>query len=522
MNKLSKIIISLLFLSASPSLASTTFGRTTFINRPAGQDKILQEANTLYFWAPADTDCLNGYASILAEYNHSFDRDETGKYLFFNGTNTMTFGTVNYITPGVQTAALPGVDFFVENIFLNNNAVASTMPGYSAKLTTLPDVTNVVVDIDFHLNFDEWVCGLCFDIHAPINWTRWDMNFRENDLNAGVNIIANTFGNTMATPSPITTLKQGFNGQVLDTADFPLLKQKLNFGRVDGAQTKTRLADVEAALGYNFLGGDCYHFGIDIRAIFPTGNRPDANFWFQPVVGNGHHVEVGVGASGHYELWNNGCDSSFNIWANGKVFHMFRAKQRRLFDLLNSNGTQNIGSNRLLIKKFTGAPATPALSEILYGPNVLALQCRVKNDVHAEVVALFDYQRCAFTFDAGYKFWVRTKDKITISEQLPPNTYGIKGASTSADTNTASNTDIKGNSMIDTTPVYLTNANLSIQSAEQPTALTHGAFVILGYAWDLCDYTPFVGVGGEVEFSGKDNNALDVWGVWAKAGFAFS
>jgi len=56
----------------------------------------------------------------------------------------------------------------------------------------------------------------------------------------------------------------------------------------------------------------------------------------------------------------------------------------------------------------------------------------------------------------------------------------------------------------------------------QPTALTHSVFVHLGYTWDCYDYAPFFGIGGAVEFSGRDNNALNVWSVWAKAGFAFA
>ena len=271
--------------------ARTTFGKTTFINRSEGSNKILQEVNTVHFWSPCDTDCLNGYVSALVSYDKSFDADEIGKYLFFNGTNVMRVSTANYLTLGTQTAALPGVDIFSENLFLNNNGpTPDGAPSvFDSTITALPKVTNVTVDLNFHLNFDEWISGLYFDIHAPINWAHWDLNITEDPRNTGTSIIANTLGNPASQPSPITNVIDALNGQTINTTTFPLLKQPLNFGRYNGSQTKTRVADVEMAIGYNFLCCDYYHLGIDARAIFPTGTRPDAEFWFEPIVGNGHH-----------------------------------------------------------------------------------------------------------------------------------------------------------------------------------------------------------------------------------------
>jgi len=354
--------------------ARTTFGKTTFLNRSVGSNKILQEVNTVHFWSPCDTDCLNGYVSILGSYDKSFDRDEIGKYLFFNGTNTMRVSTANYITVGSQTSALPGVDIFSENLFLNNNGpTPEGAPSvFDSSITALPDVVNVTADLNFHLNFDEWVSGLSLDIHAPINWAHWDLSLTETPINTGTSIIPQTFGNPTAFPSSVNSVIAALNGQTIDTANFPLLKEPLKFGRYNGSETKTLVADVEMAVGYNFLCCDYYHFGFDVRAIFPTGTRPDAQFWFNPVVGNGHHFEVGAGASAHYELWNNACDSSFSVWGNGKVYHMFRTTQRRIFDLKNADGSQNIGSNRLLLKRFSGAPSAPVLNEIIFGPKILA------------------------------------------------------------------------------------------------------------------------------------------------------
>ena len=224
----------------------------------------------------------------------------------------------------------------------------------------------------------------------------------------------------------------------------------MQFGRVDddtssGRKSKVSVADVELVAGYNFLCCDMYHVGVDVRGVFPTGNRPEAIFLFEPIAGNGKHWAVGGSVNAHYEFWNNCCDSSFSGWLQGAVYHFFKAKQRRIFDLLNADGTQNVGSSRLLIKKYAN---NVYAGEVLFGPNVLALQCKVSNTIQANVIALFDYSRCGFYVDIGYEFWARTKDKIVVTQQIPANTYGVAGDSGTAGSpnvnKTASQTTIRG------------------------------------------------------------------------------
>ncbi len=496
--------------------SSKTFGHTFFSPRSQGSNLARRLVGVTEFFVPCDIDCLNGFLAFTPHFTRSFDRDEIGKFLFYNGTNMMTFGTAG-------TA-----DVFARNFFLNDN--------FNGVLTALPRVENAMLDVQFRLNLDEWVCGLYFDLHAPITWTQWSVNFDQNITSVGTEIGAGALGNINAAPSPVGSILAAYNGQQLNTTVFPALKQVLQFGRVDtsdaengssevsGKQTRTRLADVETALGYNFLCDECYHVGADFRVIFPAGNRPAAVFLFEPIAGNGKHYEVGAGISTHYEFWNNCCDSSFSMWAEANFYTVLKGRQRRLFDLKNADGTQNVGSSHLLIKKFVGG----IFQEVIFGPNVLALNCKVRNSLHLEAAILFDYYRCGFILDAGYNLWMRTQDKISNIQALQPQTFGLAGLTTALIGNalsdvTGSTAKINGTGgLADPTIVYLTNDQLFVGSAANPEAVSHKFFAHVSYAWEDCDYTPFLGLGGEVEFSGKGNFALDQWGIWIKGGFAFS
>ena len=497
---LKKILSIVLLLNIySTTFGAQTFGKTFFTQRSQGSNAARENVGVYHLFPLCDMDCINGLLSATPQYTRTFKGSDLGAYLFFNGTNSMQFGPAG-------TA-----NVFARNYFLNDN--------FSGTATINPLIQNFLVDFDFRLGLDEWLTGLYIKAHAPVVWTSWNTELTTSNQSTGTFIAVEALGNPIASASPVITLEQAFAGQTINTGLFPDLQTTLQFGRVDGKRTHVTVADVEVALGYNFVCNECAYFGANIRAIFPTGNRPDAVWLFEPIVGNGHHYELGGGIDTHYEFWNN-CDSSFGIYTNANIYHMFNAKQRRIFDLT-ANG---VGSNRLLIKRFSD-PATYA-GEMLFGPNVLALLCNVKNDVHVDAAFTLDYKRRGLTVDLGYNIWFRSKDIITITQNIDSNTYAIAGqtlgsGSASAD-NTGSTALVNGDlGAADAVNTFISNADLNVDSAATPNALSNKVFAHVGYTWEHFEYMPFLGIGGEAEFSGSANNALNQWAVWIKGGFSF-
>lgn len=450
-----------------------------------------------------DTECINGVLAIGAQYEQTFRGSDIAKYLSFNGTPSMLFGPAGEAT----------TDVFARNFLLNDQ--------FSGTLTMNPLVRNFVLDINFYLGLDEWIPGLWFQIDVPVNWTSWQLRLEETVTSTGLFIAANTFGNTLAASSNLGSIITAVDGQLLNPA-LPQITQTLQYGRINNdKQRKTSVADVTFILGYNFWLSECGYFGIQGVVVAPTGTRPGAEFLFEPIVGNGKHVEVGGGFTAGYDLWNNGCDQSFGIYAEGYVTHMFRANQRRTFDLT-ANG---VGSRYLLFKRFTGASPLVYDDAILFGPNVTTLECKVQNDVQGDAAIMFDYKNCGFTFDVGYNVWGRTKDKISITGTIPANTFGVQGGTlTTGGTinDTQSLSQIDGTFLpADPDAVAITVASLNVDSAAHPSTLSHTVFAHFGYVWENCDYMPFLGVGGRAEFAGKKNTAFNQWGVWLKGGFGF-
>ena len=83
------------------------------------------------------------------------------------------------------------------------------------------------------------------------------------------------------------------------------MKEHWKFGRFSFCPlTKTGVADVDIIIGYNFIQSDFAHFALFVQAILPTGNRPEAKYIFEPIVGTGIHGQIGGGLSTHISVFN--------------------------------------------------------------------------------------------------------------------------------------------------------------------------------------------------------------------------
>jgi hypothetical protein len=67
--------------------------------------------------------------------------------------------------------------------------------------------------------------------------------------------------------------------------------------------------------------------------------------------------------------------------------------------------------------------------------------------------------------------------------------------------------------------VEVTSADLDKKSAESPKQISSKGFATMNYTWTDCDWTPYLGIGAEVE--GGSQETLKQWGVWIKGGISF-
>lgn len=364
--------------------------------------------------------------AIAPFYEHSFHTSRITEALF--GCNHLIF-------TGSQVLGRDTTDILADYWGLPSD--------YKSEVHFDPKIVSFVMDFNTYINLDGVTPGLFVQLHLPMVHTKWDVQLDECIVDAGTTFTsypAGYFADEAIELTDLTdgeqapkTVKQAFQGKAI----FGDMRKPLKYGKIFGRQNETRVSDMRCAVGYNFLLTDCYHFGLSIQAAAPTGTLREAEFLFEPIAGNDHHWELGVGLTAHYTFWQDEeCDRSLGLYLDGCVTHMFASTQKRSFDICN-NGC---ASRYILLQKMAepvvglnvGTAADNALSPLQYqgrlqpAINITTLDAKIAIGVQAEFLAKLNYYRRGFECEVGYNLWARSKETLQCRDCIP-DCYAIKG-----------------------------------------------------------------------------------------------
>jgi len=419
-------------------------------------------------------------------------------------------------------------------------------PAFLADVHLAPRIQNAFFDFQAFWGLDAWCKGLYVQLHAPAVWTEWDLNLTECATDNGS---STPFPALYMAEDSIAAPVHSFVEALKGNTTFGQMQDPLRFGKVDGAQSKGGLSDVQLALGYDFILRENGHAGFNLRCAIPTGSRPKGEYLFEPVVGNGKHWELGVGFSGDVLVWEKDGDQELHFFADINATHLFDARQKRSFDLgepCDCDDMTNFGSRYILIKEFDAdGNYDGKLAPLI---NKTTLPCKVNVSIEVDMVFMFGYTYRDFIFDIGYNGWIRAKERIELDNcdcRFPSNKYALKGIQDVAlnggipSNSTQSTATLMGNNFADQNmvsdtnpPIFITEQDIDPDSAAVPRALTHKFFAYLGYAWqeraEQNKVVPFVGLGSDIEFEGinerdteqPNKTTLSQWSFWIKFGIS--
>ncbi len=307
-----------------------------------------------------------------------------------------------------------------------------------------PHVHSLLADFNLYCGLDNISPGLYFKIHAPVVHTSWNIDVCEEIQNSGDNGYDPGYFN--ATGVERKNLLSSFLSFV-SGCKVPDI-QGITFHPLTSAKIKphhanlTKLSEIQAALGYNFLYSRCYHFGIDFRTSIPTGNRPEGEFLFEPIVGNCHHWEAGIGLTGHVVAWEDVCtEESFAIHSIINITHLFDARQRRIFDLKNKPLSRYMLAAKVdstIMDNLRGmvdgnliAPSFQFNNEYTSVANLTTLNVNTNVNAQVDMVLMLTYAKERFSWNMGYGFWAQSCENIKPVCNDPctftKNTWVLKG-----------------------------------------------------------------------------------------------
>ncbi len=516
-------------------------GCGSFLPRPQGRDTAAFFFPYLY-GADMGDQCFTGFVGF--RYQQTFKGDRIAECLF--GSDRLVF----------EGSEFPGRD---------ENALAADDFGLGTRSKNIvrfdPRIRNYNVDFAGRVELGPWMeCleGAYFQVNATATHSKWDLRpceTQETPSGDGKFPACYMSENSASTVSSVLTALSG-------DVTFGDLNDRRRFANIRHAKSKTALANIDLILGYDFLLCDSYHLGLFLLGSAPTGNKPNPDYVFSPVIGNGHHWELGGGLSAHYELWN--CDDqSIGAYLDGHVEHLFKDTQRRTFDFVNSTlgGIDGRGclSRYLLLKEFDanlnyGGHLVPAA-------NVTTKRVESSFKVQGDASLRLLYRACGWAAALGYNVYGRTREKLRFARgccDIDGRNFGIKGTTGvcatvngSPETLTSTQSEARIRTVTDDVdnqaevtgglawngvqafdseangepdPVLITPKDLDIERARVASYITHKVFAHVDYQWEDCECKPYLGVGGGVEFAQGGRRhpcTANQWEVWVRTGVSF-
>ena len=151
---------------------------------------------------------------------------------------------------------------------------------------------------------------------------------------------------------------------------------------------------------------------LNIRGSIPAGTRSKAIYLFEPIIGNGHHAELGVGFTGHLLIMGKRWRTNGKLFTDTNITHLFASRQRRSFDLINPSDPENLhfkgfGTRYILAKQFDALGNYTGIT--LPAIDITTLECDVSVAVQVDAVIMASYEYCGYTFDLGYNVWFRSR-----------------------------------------------------------------------------------------------------------------
>ncbi len=408
---LATLILSTTIVSEKTNITPYFGIRSQGLNAPRHLVGAIQQVYTV------DRNALYGTLAVALEYSRSFDHEKITQCLF--GTKDCPTVTIS----GSQVADRDACDWLADYFYLPTD--------FKSTLNFKPVIDNVLLDFNFYISLDDWTDGLYVALYAPLTHSRWDLNFCETVEMKGTNSHAPGYftPNTLQRKELLNNFEEYVNGCVIGpftqtigstTTVPPVTFQRLRNARIASTSlNQTRLADIRFEFGYHPLHNPDYHLGFSIYNALPTGNRPEGEFLFEPIIGNGHHWELGGTVNAHYRFYASEDESKqIILYGNAIIDHLFSARQERTFDLVKKPFSRYMLIERLgtpITGNLQGSGTVPSaqfVNEFLPVANLTNLRVDVSATIQTELTALLTFVCNRFSWDIGYDFWYRSCEKL--------------------------------------------------------------------------------------------------------------
>jgi hypothetical protein len=283
--------------------------------------------------------------------------------------------------------------------------------------------------------------------------------------------------------------------------------------------TKRGLGDIDFYGGYKVVDEEKYDCNVYAKVTLPVAEASSGKYLFEPILGNGRHLEFGLGLEGSADLYHY-AGFSLELVFNGNVTYALEKEETRTFGSYLDLGARLPWQKYMLVGQNGKSGVLNPLA------NVTTMSAKVRPGFRGEAVVLLGLSSKNYFADIGCSFFAKEGEKIEFKEWLGDGQYGFADPilyrtdmefdpSLDGIVNLG-DPDSSGAPSIET---VITKAKLDPETAATPAGMVSSLFASVSYRYSR--QMPFlISVGGSYDFS-RDNVVINGFGVWGKLAISF-
>lgn len=469
----------------------------------------------------------------------TFGQPAEGIYITTDGTQADAGNLYNDVSQ--DTSVLKAWNFGITNAAVWSPTTGFTAAAFESTIAPNLQISNAGAAISYRHQFSDDPTGFFLKGSTALQYVRSNWQWNENVVSP-VDIADTNYTNWTTRGFPA-----GDTVAPLDLTQ-AFAQEAWLYGKVDGAQHTTRLADIELLVGYEFINEATHHTNGYLGIVIPTGNKAKGVYLAEPMVGNGGHFGIMYGGTLEIQMSH---DEDFIVTTriDGNFRYLFQNTQVRALDLKDKPWSRYMMVWPDYATFATASTTTAQRYSFTPGINVFTQSVKVTPGSQLRINSAIMLESAHFKGELGCGILSRQAEKVILANAWAAGTVALAACNPTGVNNNSFATvnpgrTIFNNAVLDqvapaaasftsgTTPgnetitqaEYIANCveqtDLNLDSAASPASLSYIPYLALGYAWGE-DRTPgFVHVGGSYEFS-LQNTYNNQWQVWAKLGLSF-
>jgi hypothetical protein len=394
-----------------------------------------------------------------------------------------------------------------------------------------------VIGLGLHFRQSVWKShaykrGVWFSVSAPIERVKNDMNFFEKVENDGGGV------NEAASDVAVANMREAFQ------------QPDWKYGKIsDCSMKKTGLGDMELKLGYEWLDHSPTHMESYFGLVIPTGNKNDAEYVFEPIVGRGKNFGIMFGSSLGIDIWESASGEMDIRYELANHFEwLFQNTQKRSFDLKNRPWSRYLPVyiNQEEAQEAADLIVTNpqhAMNNSTPGINVFTQDVKVTPGLTTNINTAFVFSWKKLQIEGGYNFLAKRSENVQLDcpWKVGPAVKHYLGNGTTNPIRTIDGNkyheQIVANIPVSLQPTcdgviipvtladyemsLIQEADLNFNSAATPALFANMLYATIGFhAYDR-EYPLFGNFGASYTLS-KNNNAVPRrWVLWGKMGVSY-